>query len=178
MNTIEIKGLCKSYEGFSFDNLSLILPRGCIMGLIGENGAGKSTTIKLILNIIRRDSGEIKLFGEDNSNPALKEDIGVVLDEVGIFSSLNAVNVGKIMSGIYKNWEDQVYNGYIERLELPKKKEFGDYSRGMKMKLGIAVALSHKPKLLILDEATSGLDPVVRDEVLNIFSEFTRDESC
>lgn len=179
MNTIEIKNLCKSYDGFALDNLSLTLPSGCIMGLVGENGAGKSTTIKLILDMIRKDSGSIEIFGKDNQEniKLAKEDIGVVLDEVGISECLTAMQVGKIMKYTFKNWDDKVYNGLLEKLDIPKKKRFKEFSKGMKMKLGISVALSHNPKLLILDEATSGLDPVVRDEVLDIFSEFTRDES-
>lgn len=179
MNAIEIKNLCKSYAGFSLDNLNLTLPSGCIMGLIGENGAGKSTTIKLILNMIKRDSGTITLFGQDNAdNRRLnKEDIGVVLDEVGITGCLNAKQVGKVMSYSFRNWQPEAYAEYLRKLDIPTDKVFREYSRGMKMKLGIAVALSHKAKLLILDEPTSGLDPVVRDEVIDIFYDFTRDEN-
>ena len=179
MNAIEIKNLTKSYGDFILDNLTLTLPSGCIMGLIGENGAGKSTTIKLILDMIRRDSGEIKILGRDNreSFEITKEDIGVVPDEIGIPEYLNAKQVGNIMKHCYKNWSEERYSRFLESLELPPKKKFKEYSKGMKMKLGIAVAMSHDPKLLILDEATSGLDPVVRDEVLDMFSEFTRDET-
>lgn len=179
MNAIEIKNLCKSYPSFSLDNLNLILPSGCIIGLIGENGAGKSTTIKLMLNMIQRDSGIIKLLGKDNTKNIrlTKEDIGVVLDDVGISGCLNAKQVGKIMSYTFSNWQTDVYTDYLRKLDISESKSFKDYSRGMKMKLGIAVALSHKAKLLILDEPTSGLDPVVRDEVVDIFNEFTRDEN-
>ncbi len=176
MNSIEIKNLTKRYEDFTLDNLSFCLPTGCIMGLVGENGAGKSTTIKLILEMIKKDDGEIKILGRDNSEMN-KEDIGIVLDEVGIPECLNAVQVGKIMKLIYKNWDSSVYSSYIERFRLPIKKKFKEYSKGMKMKLGLAIALSHDPKLLILDEAMAGLDPVVRDDLLDIFAEFTRDES-
>lgn len=179
MNAIEIKNLCKSYPDFSLDNLNLTLPSGCIMGLIGENGAGKSTTIKLMLNMIRRDSGSIALLGSDNADDMrlTKEDIGVVLDEVGISGCLNAKQVGKIMSHTFRNWQPYVYTDYLKKLDISENKLFKDFSRGMKMKLGIAVALSHKAKLLILDEPTSGLDPVVRDEVIDIFNDFTRDEN-
>lgn len=178
MNAIEIKDLCKAYPKFNLDNISLTLPCGCIMGLIGENGAGKSTLIKLILNIVRRDCGSITVLGRDNrtSFELTKEDIGVVLDEVGIPSCLNALQVGKIMKLTFKNWDDAVYAGYLAKMAVPTDKKFKDFSRGMKMKLGIAVALSHGAKLLILDEATSGLDPVVRDEILDVFNEFTRNE--
>ena len=179
MNAIEIKDLCKTYPGFSLDHVNLTLPCGCIMGLVGENGAGKSTTIRLILDMIARDSGTITLLGKDNRENIrlLKEDIGVVLDEVGIPACLNPKQVGKIMANTFRNWEQAVYDSLLEKLAVPPEKPFKDFSKGMKMKLGIAIALSHRPKLLILDEATSGLDPVVRDEVLDLFSEFTREES-
>lgn len=179
MNAIEIKNLTKIYNDFSLDNLSLTLPSGCIMGLIGENGAGKSTTIKLILDMINRDGGEIKVLGRDNKKDfnITKEDIGVVPDEIGLPEYMNAYQVGKVMKLCYKNWSDEKYGALIEKLGLPMKKKFKEFSKGMKMKLGIAIALSHDPKLLILDEATSGLDPVVRDEVVGMFMEFTRDEN-
>ncbi len=173
MNAIEIKGLTKSYGDFTLDHLNLTLPSGCIMGLVGENGAGKSTTIKLILEIIQKDSGSISLFGKEKLT---KDDIGVVLDEVGISAHLNTRELGKIMKYSFKNWDMDTYNRYLVKFSLPEKKKFKDFSRGMKMKLGIAVALSHGAKLLILDEATSGLDPVIRDEILDIFIEFTRNE--
>ena len=178
MNALEIKNLTKHYGDFTLDNLNLTLPSGCIMGLIGENGAGKSTTIKLILDMIRRDEGTITLLGQDNrENITLtKQDIGVVLDEVGIPACLSAVQVGKVMARTFTRWDKELYAQYLKKLNLPEKRPFKEYSKGMKMKLGIAVALSHHPKLLILDEATSGLDPVVRDEVVEMFSEFTRDE--
>lgn len=178
-NALEIRDLCKSYGDFSLDHLNLTLPEGCIMGLIGENGAGKSTTIKLILDMISRDGGSVTILGKDNQKDMLltKEDIGVVLDEVGISGCLTPKQVGKIMRHTYKNWNDETYAGYLKKMAIPENKTFGQFSKGMKMKLGIAVALSHAPKLLILDEATSGLDPVVRDEVINMFGEFTREES-
>lgn len=179
MNAIEITDLCKSYADFKLDHLNLTLPTGCIMGLVGENGAGKSTTIKLILDMIKRDSGTVTLMGKDNRTDfrLTKEDIGVVLDEVGISSCLNAKQVGKIMRHSFSNWDDSAYHNYLNTMSIPENKQFKDFSRGMKMKLGIAIALSHHAKLLLLDEATSGLDPVVRDEILDIFCEFTRDEN-
>ena len=178
MNAIEIKNLSKTYSGFALQNLNLTLPSGCILGLIGENGSGKTTTIKLILDMIRRDEGTVTLLGKDNRENLhiLKEDIGVVLDEVGIHSCLNAKQVGKIMNSTFQNWDEEVYQEYLHRFSIPEKKIFKDFSKGMKMKLGIAVALSHHARLLILDEATSGLDPLARDEILDVFSEFTRDE--
>lgn len=179
MNALEIRNLSKTYTSFKLDHLNLTLPNGSIMGLIGENGAGKSTTIKLILDMIQRDNGTITILGKDNrDNLALtKEDIGVVLDEVGFPECLTANQVNNIMKHTYRNWKESAYFGYLNQLSIPEKKQFKDFSRGMKMKLGIAVALSHDPKLLLLDEATSGLDPVVRDEVIDLFSEFTRDET-
>ena len=179
MNVLEIKNLTKSYPGFTLDNLNLTLPSGCIMGLIGENGAGKSTTIKLILDILKKDSGSITIFGKDNQDniKLAKEDIGIVMDDVGIPECLTTMQVGKIMKHTYRNWDEAEYQRLLKKFSLPDNKQFKDFSRGMKMKLGIAIAMSHGAKLLLLDEATSGLDPVVRDEVVEMFSDFTRDES-
>lgn len=179
MNALEIKNLTKKFPGFTLDNLTLTLPSGCIMGLIGENGAGKSTTIKLILDMLHKDSGSIKILGRDNGDniQLTKEDVGVVMDEVGIPECLTAKQVGKVMKYTYRNWDEGEYKRLIEKLALPSDKPFKDFSRGMKMKLGIAVAMSHGSKLLLLDEATSGLDPIVRDEVVEMFYDFTRDET-
>lgn len=179
MNALEIRNLTKSYPGFTLDNLNLTLPSGCIMGLIGENGAGKSTTIKLILDMIHKDSGSIAIFGQDNQDNInlAKEDIGVVMDEIGIPECLTVKQVGNVMKHTFQNWDAWEYARLVQKLSLPDNKQFKDFSRGMKMKLGIAIALSHNAKLLILDEATSGLDPVVRDEVVEMFYDFTRDET-
>ena len=179
MNALEMKNLTKSFSGFKLDNLNLTLPSGCIMGLIGENGAGKSTTIKLILDMLHKDSGTIKILGRDNQDNIYltKEDIGVVMDEVGVPECLNAKQVGKIMRYTFHNWNDEEYVNYLKKLSIPADKPFKEFSRGMKMKLGIAIAMSHESKLLLLDEATSGLDPVVRDEVVEMLSDFTRDEN-
>ncbi len=179
MNALEIKNLNKSFSGFKLNNLNLNLPSGCIMGLIGENGAGKSTTIKLILDILHKDSGTITILGEDNSNniELLKEDIGVVMDEVGLPECLTAMQIGKVMKHSYRNWNDAEYARLLEKLNIPDNKPFKDLSRGMKMKLGITIAMSHGAKLLLLDEPTSGLDPVVRDEVVEMFYDFTRNEN-
>ena len=175
MNAIEIKNLSKHYKGFSLESLNLTLPSGCIMGLVGENGAGKSTTIRLLLGMTRPDSGEISVFGQKLSRE-LKEQIGVVLDEPGYPGCMTAAQIGKMLSGIFKGWEQTTYDQYLTKLRIPENKHFRDFSKGMKMKLCLAAALSHGAKLLILDEATSGLDPVVRDEILDIFNDFTRDE--
>ncbi|MEF9839800.1 MAG: ABC transporter ATP-binding protein [Lachnospiraceae bacterium] len=180
MNAIEINNLTKSYGDFTLENISFSLPMGSIMGLIGENGAGKSTTIKLIMNSISADHGTVSVLNTSNQSKefsVLKQDIGVVLDEAYFPEVLNAQNINKIMKETYINWSEEIYFGYLERFHLPLDKKLKDYSRGMKMKLSIAVALSHKPRLLILDEATSGLDPMIRDEILDIFNDFTRDET-
>ncbi len=174
-NAIDIKNLVKTYSGFQLNVEQLELKKGSIMGVIGENGAGKTTIIKSILGLINPDSGEIEIYGE-KLNKKLKEEIGVVLDD-GFFSDyLDVSRLSKIMRNIYSNWDDEKYEYYLTKFSLPKNKKIKDFSRGMKMKLGIALALSHNPKLLILDEPTSGLDPVVRDEILEIFMDFIQDE--
>lgn len=179
MNALEIRNLTKSFGGFKLDNLSLTLPSGCIMGLIGENGAGKSTTVKLILNMLHKDSGSVKILGMDSCKDTtlIKEDVGVVMDEVGIPACLNAKQVAKIMRNTFRRWDDGEYSRMLDKMSIPYDKAFKDFSRGMKMKLGIAIAMSHGAKLLLLDEATASLDPVARDEVLEMLVEFTRDEN-
>ena len=179
MNAIELSHINKSFGDFAIRDLNLTVPSGTICGLVGENGAGKSTTIRLLMGVLRPDSGTASVLGADVSSPEfreVKEDVGVVLDEAYFPESLNAVQVGKIMAATYRRWDQKLYDSYLKRFDLPEKKQFKDFSRGMRMKLAIAVALSHQPKLLVLDEATAGLDPIVRDEVLDIFNEFTREE--
>ena len=176
-NILEIKNLSKKYEEFELKDINLSLQKGMIMGLIGENGAGKSTTIKAILNLINTDNGEVKIFGKSNKEKEIKEDIGVVLDDSFLSEYLNPNDINKIMKNIYKNWDEKLYFNYVEKFKLPKDKISKEYSSGMKMKLKIAVALSHNPKLLILDEPTSGLDPIARNEILDIFQEFIQDEN-
>lgn len=174
-NAIEIRGLTKHYKGFSLENLNLDLPAGCVLGLVGENGAGKSTTIRLTMDALERDGGTVTVLGVDNKSRefhAIKEDIGVVLDETFVPEILSAKQLGRIMAGSFKNWEQDTYEGWLKRLDLPEDKRFKDYSRGMTMKLGIAAALSHGAKLLLLDEATGGLDPMVREELLEVFADF------
>ncbi len=177
-NSLEVKNLCKKYNGFELKNINLNLPKGMIMGLIGENGAGKTTTIKSMLNLIQIDSGEIKIFGLDikENEKKIKEDIGVVLDDSFFSEYLNPADINKVMRKIYKNWDEKLYDKYLEDFKLPKNKISKEFSSGMKMKLKIAVALSHHPKLLILDEPTSGLDPVARSEILDIFQDFIQNE--
>jgi len=175
-NVLEIKNLCKKYNGFELKNINIELPKGMIMGLIGENGAGKTTTIKAILNIINKDSGHVKIFGMNAEQKEAKKDIGVVLDDSFLSEYLSPKDINKIMKNFYTTWNEELYFKYIENFKLPINKISKDYSSGMKMKLKIATALAHNPKLLILDEPTSGLDPVARNEILDIFQDFIQDE--
>lgn len=177
-NAIEISHLSKKYDGFALQDISLTVPKGCIMGFIGQNGAGKTTTIRSILNMMPLDSGIIHVLGYDHEKEECKakEHIGFVFDEMGFHKVLNATDLNKMFRNIYKNWDETAFFQNLERFGLPKKKAVGKFSRGMQMKLQIAVALSHQAKLLIMDEPTSGLDPVVRNEILDIFLEFVQNE--
>ena len=168
MNALELRGLTKHYKDFTLGPLDLTLPGGTICGLIGENGAGKSTTIKLILDMLQRDGGTVTILGRDNRTDLVhtKEEIGVVLGSEGIPLCLNAEQAGKVMAGIYHNWDAAAYTEFCQKFELPEKKKYKDYSTGMKMKLCIAVALSHHAKLLLLDEHTAALDPATAEKVL------------
>jgi len=175
---IELNNVVKKYKDFSLDHVSFKVPKGNIVGFIGENGAGKTTTIKALMNLIFLDEGQIRVFGLSykENEKEIKEQIGIVYDESCFHETLQVSDINKIMSNIYKNWDQKVFYTYIEKFNLPDKKVMKEFSRGMKMKLSIAVALSHHARLLILDEATSGLDPIVRDEILDIFMEFIQDE--
>lgn len=177
-NAIEIKNLTKKYRNFTLDDVSFSVPSGSIMGFIGENGAGKTTTIKLILNALKKDHGTIEVLGLDhiNDEKAMKEQIGVVLDESHFHDGLRPMEISKIMKCIYSNWDEPLFIQYLNKFHIATNKNFKEFSRGTKMKFSLAVALSHHPKLLILDEATSGLDPVVRNEILDIFFDFIQDE--
>ncbi len=178
-NIIEIKSLKKKYDDkFELGKIDIAIPKGVIVGLIGENGAGKTTLIKSMLNIIKIDSGEIKIFGKDykKEEKTIKEDIGVVLDNMFFPELLNAKDINNSMKDIYINWDSKLYFSYLKEFSLPDNKPLKSMSKGMRKKLEIATALAHKPKLLILDEPTSGLDPVVRNEVLDIFLKFIEDE--
>ncbi len=176
-NAIELKDLTKRYKSFTLDHISLTLPAGCILGFIGENGAGKSTTIKSMLGLIRPGGGEIRLLGKNPlKDRSIMEDVGVVLDSGFFPCSMTARQVGYMLESIYKNWDSEKYRDLTEKFELPEKTKLKGYSRGMIMKLSLAAALSHHPRLLILDEATSGLDPVVRDDILDLLLEYIQDE--
>ncbi|AIQ46946.1 ABC transporter [Paenibacillus sp. FSL R7-0273] len=178
---LEVDGLTKTYNGsdFSLDNVSFSIPSGMIMGFVGENGAGKTTTIKSILNTVKIDGGTIKLLGRTmtDKDTGIREDIGVVLDAANFSGILTPARLAKVMSGIYRQWDQDEYIRLTGKFGLPMNRRLKDFSRGMSMKLAIAAALSHRPKLLILDEATSGLDPVTREEILEVFQEFVEDES-
>ena len=178
-NAIEVRGLTKSYGDFALRDLTFSLPSGSILGLVGENGAGKSTTIGLLLGAIDADAGSAAVLGTDVRDPAYpqtRQDLGVVLDEATFPEIMTARQVGKLMALTYRNWQPGTYADLLRRFDLPDQKAFKDFSRGMKMKLALAVALSHEAKLLLLDEATGGLDPMVREEILDLLLDFARDE--
>ncbi|WP_028515706.1 ABC transporter ATP-binding protein [Ruminococcus flavefaciens] len=177
-NAIEIKDLTKKYDGFTLDKVSFNVPKGSIMGFIGQNGAGKTTTINAILNIVKKDEGEIKLLGLDHEKDEYdaKKQIAAVFDELPFDDRLNAITIDKVFREVFEEWSSETFFNYLDRFSLPRKKKFGKFSKGMKMKLQIASALSHNAKLLIMDEATTGLDPVVRNEILDIFLEYLQNE--
>ena len=177
-NVIELKNVVKDYGDFKLDHISFAVPEGSVCGFIGQNGAGKTTTINLILDIINRDEGEINLFGKpvDKDHAYVREDVGVVFDEMGFHEFMTAKDINIMMKNIYKNWDEVAFFDYLKKFSLPSKKKCGAFSRGMRMKLQIAVAMSHKAKLLIMDEPTSGLDPIVRNEMIGIFRDFVVEE--
>ena len=179
-NAISVKNLTKKYDGFLLDHLTFDIPKGTIVGFIGENGAGKSTTMKALLGLMPIEDGEVTLLGhqvkQGEKEASYKEQIGVVFDECNFPEYLKIKYISKIMKNIYQTWDDKKFSEYLKRFALPENKRVKELSKGMKMKLSIAVALSHDSRLLILDEATSGLDPVVRNELLDLFREFIEDE--
>lgn len=176
-NAIELRGLEKHYPGFDL-RLDLELPEGCILGLVGENGAGKSTAIKCMLGLARPDGGQVRILGREHDRDFYRvlEDVGVVLSVSAFPEVMNARQMEKTLSGVYQNWDQAAYTALLERLRIPGEKPFRDLSQGNRMKLAFAAALSHRPRLLVLDEPTSGMDPVVRDEVAGMLLDFTRDE--
>ncbi|WP_346937841.1 ABC transporter ATP-binding protein [uncultured Clostridium sp.] len=176
---LEVRNLTKEYEGFKLDNISFSLDKGYIMGFIGENGAGKTTTIKLIMNLLKRDEGEIKIFGKDNIDHEreIKERIGFVYDECFYYENLSIKDNEKIISGFYKKWDSKVFDSYLKKFNLNKKQKVKELSKGMKMKFAIASALSHDAEFLILDEPASGLDPVMRRNILDVLQEVIQDEN-
>jgi ABC-2 type transport system ATP-binding protein len=176
-NVLEVNNLNKIFKGFSINSISFNLPTGAIMGFVGQNGAGKTTTIRLILNMLKRNSGEIKVFGLDNINNELeiKQNLGVIFDDLFLMEMWKIKDVEDVIKGFYKSWDSGLYGQYLDKFHLSLNKKIKDLSRGMKIKLMLAVAMSHNAKLLILDEPTSGLDPVARNELLDIFKEYIAD---
>lgn len=178
MNALEVKGLTKSFGTFTLRDVTFTLPMGSALGLVGENGAGKSTTIALLMGLLPRDGGEVSVLGcdcADEDFTAHKEYIGVVFDEACFPEGITAEQVDRIEKNIYKNWDSEAYFAHLKRFDLPRNLAFKQFSRGMKMKLSLAAALSHHAKLLLLDEATGGLDPIARDELLDELKEFIAD---
>lgn len=176
MHALEIKNLCKTYPKFTLKNINLTVPKGSIVGLVGSNGVGKSTTINCIFDIARKDSGEVLFYGESFENPKLKNKVGVVFDTLAYSNEITIKKLAKVLNDIYSDFDSNLFNNYVEKFKLPTSKKLKTFSRGMTMQLSIAVALSHGAKLLILDEATAGLDPLKREEILDIFLDFIQDE--
>ena len=177
-NALAVSGLTKKYKEFSLSDISFEVPQGTIVGLIGENGAGKSTTLNAILGVVHRDAGEISVMGNpiEQLKPDMKENIGVVFDGTNFSEELTPKKLHKVLKGIYASWDEDFFFSLLKKLSLPLHKKIKSFSKGMKAKLSIAVAFAHHPKLLILDEATSGLDPIVRDDILDMFLDFVQDE--
>jgi ABC-2 type transport system ATP-binding protein len=173
-NVLEVNNLSKVFKGFSIDSISFNLPAGSIMGFVGQNGAGKTTTIRLILNMLKRNTGEIKVFGLDNIRDELeiKQNLGIIFDDLFFIEMWTVKDVEDVIKEFYKLWDSKLYKQYLDKFNLPFNKKIKELSRGMKIKLMLAVAMSHNAKLLILDEPTSGLDPVARNELLDIFKEY------
>ena len=178
-NAIQIKNLSKEYKDFSLKNITLNIPEGTVMGLVGANGAGKSTLLQSLLGVITSDYDEVKILGKDmrGEERKIKEEIAVIFDASHYSLQYTPKFIGKFLSKIYQNWDMEKYNEYLARFQLPADKKLKKFSKGMKMKLEFAIAFSHDPKVLILDEATSGLDPIFRDEILELIREFTVEEN-
>lgn len=178
MNALEIKNLCKNYKNseFALKNVNLNVPKGSIVGLVGRNGVGKSTTINCIFDIVQKDSGEVLFYGENLEKKELKNQIGVVFDTLAYSNEITIKKLIKVLNDLYSDFDIPLFDSYIKKFKLPTDKKLKTFSRGMTMQVSIAVALSHKKKLLILDEATAGLDPSTREEILDIFLDFIQDE--
>jgi len=173
-NVLEVTNLTKIFKGFSINSISFNVPSGTIMGFVGQNGAGKTTTIRLILNMLKRDSGEIRVFALDNIKNELeiKQNLGIIFDDLFFIEMWKIKDIEDAIKAFYNSWDSKLYRQYLDRFHLPFDKKIMDLSRGMKVKLMLAVAMSHNANFLILDEPTSGLDPVARNELLDIFKEY------
>ncbi|MCL2703380.1 MAG: ABC transporter ATP-binding protein [Defluviitaleaceae bacterium] len=176
-NAIEVKNLMKKYKGFSLDGVSFNVPSGYITGFIGQNGAGKTTTLKLMLNMVLKDGGDIEILGKSNDDISFKEDLGALFDQPYFQEDWTPADIEKALRPFYRKWDSEVYHSYLKKFSLDAGQKFKTFSRGMKMKLGMAAALSHDAKLLLLDEPTSGLDPVMRDEMLDILQDYLTQEN-
>lgn len=178
-NILEVKNLRKEYKEFILKDLTFSLEKGYIMGFIGPNGAGKSTTIKLIMNLLKRNGGEIKVFGLDNilQEQEIKERIGFVYDESYFYEELTVSEMKRIIAPFYRRWDENAFNKYLKDFDLPPQKKIKSLSKGMKMKLSLALALSHNADFIIMDEPTSGLDPIFRNEILDILRDLMQDEN-
>ncbi len=175
-NALAVSGLTKTYQDFILDHVSFTVPNGSIVGLIGENGAGKSTTLNAILGLIQKEDGIVSILGSQELSRDTKEYIGVVFDGSNYPEILSPRKLNRVMKNIYKSWDEQVYFRLLKEFSLPPDKQIRQFSKGMKMKLAISVAFSHHSRMLILDEATSGLDPVVRDDILDMLLHFVQEE--
>lgn len=175
-NALTISGLTKTYPDFTLDNVSFAVPSGSIVGLIGENGVGKSTTINAALGLIQKEAGQVSILGKEKIDDDTKERIGVVFDGSNYPEILSPKKINRIMKNIYRSWNEQIYFRLLKQFSLPLDKQVKQFSKGMKMKLAISAAFSHQSNLLILDEATSGLDPVMRDDILDMLLEFVQEE--
>ena len=175
-NALTVSGLTKTYQDFVLDQVSFSVPSGSIVGLIGENGAGKSTTINAALGLIQKEAGQVSVLGRDGLDGDTKEEIGVVFDGSNYPEILSPRKLNGVMKNIYRSWDETAYFRFLKQFSLPSEKRIKQFSKGMKMKLAISVALSHHSKLLILDEATSGLDPVIRDDILDMLLDFVQEE--
>ena len=175
-NAFTVSGLTKTYQDFVLDQVSFSVPSGSIVGLIGENGAGKSTTINAALGLIQKESGQVSIFGKEGLDGDTKEEIGVVFDGSNYPEILSPRKLNGVMKRIYRSWDEAAYFRLLNQFSLPPEKRIKQFSKGMKTKLAISVALSHHSRLLILDEATSGLDPVIRDDILDMLLDFVQEE--
>lgn len=177
-NVVELKTVTKQFKGFSVEDIDLEVKQGFVTGFIGANGAGKSTTIKMIMNLLKPDSGEVKLFGLDykTHEKEIKERIGFVYDGNVFYEGLNLKDIKRIVAPAYKRWDDRLFKQYVEQFELPLHKAIKTFSKGMQMKASLAIALSHHAELIIMDEPTAGLDPIFRRELLALLQELMIDD--